>query len=198
MTRAQHDRIRAAIVTLSILVAWSGPALAAPAAEPAAETSAEPPVGTGAAAFETLKQLTGRWEGTFGYDGQEETYPVTHEFRAFGHGTAVMESMFSGTDDEMISMYHLDGDDLVMTHYCAIGNQPRMKLDTEHSSETLLPFVFAGGSNLDPAKDTHLHSGTLTLQGDGTIESAWTRWVAGEQVGVVRLKLSRQPAAAED
>lgn len=146
----------------------------------------------GPAAFEILKQLEGRWTGTFGYEGAEETYPVTHEFRVSGQGTVVMESMFSGTEDEMISMYHLDDGNLVMTHYCAAGNQPRMKLDPEGASAKVLPFEFVGGSNLDPAKDGHLHSGKIALADDGTIESIWTRWVGGEQVGVIRLQLARE------
>ncbi len=186
MTRPGNFRHLATIAILLIAPGGSTPAVA------------QMPSSThGQAAFETLKKLEGRWTGTFGYDGVEETYPVTHEFHVFGKGTAVMESMFSGTDDEMISMYHLEGEELVMTHYCAAGNQPRMKLDPEQASATVLPFDFAGGSNLDPATDGHLHSGTISLKDDGTIESAWTRWVEGKQVGVVRLQLSREPASVE-
>ena len=60
-----------------------------------------------------------------------------------------------GTDHEMVSVYHADGKDVVMTHYCAFGNQPKMKLDPA-SKDNELKFVFAGGTNLDPAKDTHM------------------------------------------
>ena len=28
--------------------------------------------------------------------------------------------------EDMISMFNLDGDRVVLTHYCAAGNQPRM------------------------------------------------------------------------
>ena len=40
-------------------------------------------------------------------------------------GTAVMEALFPETDHEMLTVYHLEGNDLVLTHYCAMGNQPR-------------------------------------------------------------------------
>ena len=187
MTRSQCLRHLASIAVLLVVLGGTAPL--------AAQQSSGV---DGQAAFEMLKKLEGRWAGTFGYDGVDETYPVVHEFHVFGKGTAVMESMFSGTDDEMISMYHLEGDDLVMTHYCAAGNQPRMKFDPEEASATALPFGFAGGSNLDPAKDGHLHSGKIALNDDGTIESSWTRWVEGKQVGVVRLQLSREAATAEE
>ncbi len=49
----------------------------------------------------------------------------------------------------MINMYHLDGDDLVLTHYCAGGNQPHMKLDRASATSGKLQFDFIGGTNLD-------------------------------------------------
>ena len=49
--------------------------------------------------------------------------------RTTGGGSAVTETLFPGTAHEMMSVYHMDGDDLVLTHYCAGGNQPRMMLE---------------------------------------------------------------------
>ncbi len=44
-------------------------------------------------------------------------------------GTVVMETMDSGNPDhEMINMYHLGGNEFVLTHYCAGNNQPIMRL----------------------------------------------------------------------
>ncbi len=88
-----------------------------------AETGA--PAIDAAAAFEKLKGLAGSWTGA-GPEGEGE---APHEYRLASAGTVVMETMYGGTDHEMINMYHLDGDDLVLTHYCSGGNQPRMKLD---------------------------------------------------------------------
>ena len=75
----------------------------------------------------------------------------------------MQETLFPGTPNEMISMYHLADGQLVMTHYCAMGNQPRMKLDAQASTPDKLVFAFDGGTNFDPAKDGHVHSGSLTL-----------------------------------
>ena len=76
-------------------------------------------------------------------------------------------------------MYHLDGADLVMTHYCVLGNQPRMKADPK-SPTNQIHFQFAGGTNFDPAKDMHMHEGTLTFIDDDHIEFSGAAWVNGK------------------
>ena len=87
-------------------------------------------------------------------------------------------------------MYHLDGADLVMTHYCMLGNQPRMKADPKSPANQLC-FKFAGGSNLDPAKDKHMHEGTLTFIDDDHIEFSGVCWDGGICQGTKRRKLVR-------
>ena len=56
-----------------------------------------------------------------------------------------------------------------------LGNQPRMKASTK-SLGNKLKFEFAGGSNLDPKKDEHMHSAVLTI-----IDADHLRWT--ESVG---------------
>jgi hypothetical protein len=90
-----------------------------------------------------------------------------------------MQTQFGGTDDEMISMYHLDGDDLVMTHYCSGGNQPLLKLDRAASNAGELSFVYAGGTNLDPAKDGHIHAAKIALADGGKLKEVWTGYQDG-------------------
>ena len=121
-------------------------------------------------ALEKLKKLSGTWVAT-DKDGKP-TSEVVSVFRVTSAGSAVHETIFPGTDHEMVSVYHLDGKDLVMTHYCALGNQPRMKLDAKSQPSKLL-FQFAGGSNIDPAKDMHMHEGSITIVDDDHIEWTW-------------------------
>jgi hypothetical protein len=109
----------------------------------------------GKAGFDKMKELAGEW--TNKAEGQTVIY------RVMSRGKSLMEILYAGTDHEMVTMYYLDGDELVATHYCAQGNQPRMKLDTKASRASKLVFDFAGGTNLDPAKDTHMHAQRFTL-----------------------------------
>ena len=65
------------------------------------------------------KSLSGSWEGK-GSNGQ----PVQVAYRLTANGSALMSEIKSKED--MITMFNLDGERLLMTHYCGAGNQPRM------------------------------------------------------------------------
>ena len=149
------------------------------------------------AVLDQLKTLEGTWtgnpEGTGEAASEEpEVIPaVVHEFQISAAGTVVMETMNPGTDHEMINMYHVDGDDLVLTHYCAGGNQPQMRLDREASSADYLEFDFSGGTNLDPAVDPHIHSANIRMRDDGGLDSNWQSHSGGEPAGEMAFHLTR-------
>lgn len=75
------------------------------------------------AGWEKLKSVVGTWTTT--HEGKTTT--VTYAL--VSNGTALMETMETPAPDnvQMVTMYHKDGDTLLMTHYCAMGNQPRMR-----------------------------------------------------------------------
>ena len=129
------------------------------------------------AGLDRLKKLAGTWVNT-DKDGKP-TDEVVSVIKVTAAGSAVHETLFPGQPQEMVSVYHRDGDDLVMTHYCALGNQPRMKADPK-SPANQLHFKFVGGSNLDPAKDMHMHEGTITFVDDDHIEFSGVCWEEGK------------------
>src|SRR6187431_1466103 len=104
------------------------------------------------AGLEKLKSLAGTWVAA-DKDGKP-TDQVVSVIRVTAGGSAVEETLFPGQAQEMLSVYHRDGSDLLMTHYCMLGNQPRMKADPA-SPPGQIRFKFAGGTNLDPSKDMH-------------------------------------------
>jgi hypothetical protein len=102
-----------------------------------------------AAMFERIRDLRGNWQGTNAWSGDRTgggrmgaTYSVT------GAGSAVVENLTVGETALMTTVYHLDGEDLRMTHYCAAKNQPRLKavrIDEEHG---IADFSFVDATNL--------------------------------------------------
>src|SRR5262249_25095171 len=97
--------------------------LAATASSPADEKA----VATSAQRFEALKKLAGDWV-MVGKDGKP-TDTVVSSIRVTSGGSAIQETLFPGGEKEMITMYHLDGADLILTHYCMLGNQPRLRAE---------------------------------------------------------------------
>jgi hypothetical protein len=127
--------------------------------------------------LEKLKKLAGTWVEA-DKDGKA-TDKVVSVVKVTAGGSTVHETLFPGTEMEMVSVYHLDKGELVMTHYCMLGNQPRMKAD-KGSPKNQIVWKFDGGTNFDPKKDMHMHSATVTFINDDTIEIAGEAWENGK------------------
>jgi hypothetical protein len=139
-------------------------------------TPAPAPPGSGAAALEKLKALAGDWvevEPKMGPAGS-----VVESYRVTGAGSAVVSTLGPGTPHEMVSVYHRDGNDLVMTHYCAAQNQPRLRTKTVPGN--VIAMEFDGGTNVDPAKDVHIHAVRIELLGPDEIRETWIGWKGGK------------------
>ncbi len=148
-------------------------------------------------AFKLIKTLAGTWKSQSSGENQKEEEDhhkgeKTVIYKLTGGGSALVETQLPGEAHEMVSVYHLDGAELRMTHYCAAGNQPRVKLDRANSTPDHLIFVFDGGTNLDPQKDLHIHGVQITFHNDGKVDSAWEAYQGGKSAGIHTFALSRQ------
>ena len=76
-----------------------------------------------------------------------------------------------------------------MTHYCALRNQPRMKLQKADAQN--LNFMYAGGTNIDRKKDAYMHSLTITFVDKNHIIEKWTLFEAGKEKEMSVFDLSR-------
>lgn len=112
------------------------------------------------AGFEKMKTLVGTWV-VADKDGKP-TDQVMSVFKLTAGGSAIHETIFPGEPHEMVSIYVPEGPDLVLTHYCMLGNQPQMKASGKTPGNKL-NFEFVGGTNLDVKKDKHMHAATLTI-----------------------------------
>lgn len=141
----------------------------------AGAVAAEAPPTPAEAAFARLKALEGEWLDASGSStGKGKVAAV---FKVTSGGSAVIETVFPGTPHEMVSVYTREGDDIVMAHFCGMGNQPRMRARPDGGDT--LDFAFDGGGNLDPAKDMHMHEGIVRF-GDGTHRAEWQTFAGGK------------------
>jgi hypothetical protein len=144
------------------------------------------------AAFEQLKQLAGEWRGAT--RESDKTTEVRAVYRVTASGSALIETLFPGSPHEMVTVYHLDGDKLVLTHYCAAGNQPRMTLSRKSTPQEL-EFAFSGATNLKSAKAGHMHDLRLRFESANQISAEWDYFENGKKKETTRFTLNRQPSA---
>lgn len=104
--------------------------------------------------FHQLAALEGNWVGK-GSEGQ----PIEVSFRMTAGGSALMSEIHGHGAENMVTMFHMDGDRLLMTHYCGAGNQPRMKVISADAKS--VSFEFIDGTNIGPG-DGHMQRVTFT------------------------------------
>jgi hypothetical protein len=142
---------------------------------------------SGSKEFERLKELAGVWEGTYHLSKEGEKVKV--EYRLSSGGSSIVETLFPGTPHEMVSVYFDIKGQLAMTHYCALANQPMMKLQKADAQN--LYFIFAGGTNIDSKKDAYMGSLTITFVDKNRIIEKWTLFKEGEARETSVFELSR-------
>ena len=74
-------------------------------------------------AFEKMKTLAGSWDGTV------MNIPINFTIRAASSGTAILHegNTEKGVPNHEITMFYVDGDRLLATHYCDAGNRSNME-----------------------------------------------------------------------
>lgn len=145
---------------------------------------------TALAAFDLLKSMAGTWHGPANIVGGEGLW-ATHQVELVVNGDVVMETMQPSSGHQMINMYHLDGEELVLAHYCSGGHHPKMRLDRATSTDTRLVFDFVSGSNFDPAVDKHIHDARIEFVDEHTVASTWSAWDGGRKVYEATFDLAR-------
>jgi len=169
------------IASLAVLVLSVGAGLAATAAPPPAAAPAS-------TALARVKALAGDWVSAEDSEMVKKGDLVAR-YAVTAGGSAVVETILPGQAHEMVTVYHAEGPDLVLTHYCMEGNQPRMRAKNAQGSH--FDFAFDGGANIDPKRDRHMHSASLDLVGADEIRSVWTELADGKPVLVVKSHLVR-------
>jgi hypothetical protein len=119
--------------------------------------------------FEKMKSLVGEWEGK-SIDGSSATVSYT----LVSDNSALMEKLAIGGEPEMLTVYHPDGDRLMMTHYCSLHNQPRMRSQTTRQEENRIAFDFVDVTNLSEPGGGHMHKLVVTFQDRDHFTQEWT------------------------
>jgi hypothetical protein len=114
-----------------------------------------------------LKSFAGSWEGK-----DSKGLPVEDTYRLTAGGTTVMSENKMGPE-EMLSLFYVDGDRLLMTHFCPSGNQPRMQATISHDLKSI-SFDFLDITNLPSPQSGHMYHALYVFADADHYTAAWT------------------------
>jgi len=141
--------------------------------------------------FDELKTLAGTWEGrvtTVPPEPAIEGKSVQLSLRVTSMGNALMHEMkVEGRPDDPITMLYLDGDRLMLTHYCDAGNRPRMTGEISANGKVVeFEFLDVAGST----KYGHMHHALFTSVDANHHTEDWT-FMNGDKPVVAHFDLQR-------
>jgi hypothetical protein len=119
-------------------------------------------------AFDAIKSLNGTWTGK---DTKGKELTVT--FRETANGSALLSEIHGMEAEDMVSMIHMDNGRLLLTHYCGIGNQPRMAATLSPDGKSVA-FNFVDATNLANADAGHMREVVFGMPDANHHTEEWT------------------------
>ena len=124
--------------------------------------------------FKQLASLVGVWEG------MEDGAPFQVSYKLSGAGTALMEEVRPGDPKAMLTMFTVDGDHLVATHYCVVGNQPQMASGVPDDLHKGVVFTLTRVTGMKTPDAWHNTGLTFTLDDSDHLTQRWTYLYKGQ------------------
>ncbi len=143
-------------------------------------------------AFERIKALAGDWtsKSTKGWT-ERESYQV------IAGGSVVMHLSYGAHPGEwMATMFHMDGDRLMLTHYCIAKNQPRLRATEFSDDGGKVTFTFQDGTNLSSRDQGHMDKHVMEFEGADRLRTQWTWYQSGKESWMEEIEHRRAPKSA--
>lgn len=149
--------------------------------------------------FDVLKSLAGSWEGSVSANPPQpemdhgEKMQVT--LRVTSRGNALVHEMKGAgsaddpaKNDHPVTMFYLDGDRLLLTHYCDAGNRPRMtgKVSADGKKVEFTFLDLSGGNQYG-----HMYHAVFTIIDANHHIEDWTYMGPGDKPVVGHMDLQR-------
>jgi hypothetical protein len=112
-------------------------------------------------------------------------------YKVTAGGSAVVETFDPGSLHEMVTVIHPDGDALLLTHYCMLGNQPHMKAMPK-AGDNKVAFEFVKVTNVKSDKDMYMRSVTFHFVDKDTLKTEWTSYMDGKEADKAVFVLKRK------
>jgi hypothetical protein len=150
----------------------------------AASTGSPKPVDA-KAAYTQLQSLVGEWQA----DTSMGKVHISYE--SIAGGSALVERETMEHMPPMETVFHLDGERLLLTHYCDLGNQPRLEARAYDPQARKLEFAFRDATNLASPAASHMHNASYHFIDANHFSSSWELYENGRQKSVETAEYTR-------
>jgi len=142
--------------------------------------------------FQRFKKLEGKWKGRSTKGWQE-----TVEYKTIAAGSVVVESSFEAhPNEQMMTMFHMDGDRLMLTHYCVAKNQARLVATSFADQGKTITFTFLDATNIPTRDKGHMDKVVFRFIDDNHMTSQWTWYQNGKESWMEQIEMERLPTLA--
>lgn len=117
--------------------------------------------------FNELKTLVGDWKSAAAGSA------TTVNYKLIANDSALIETWTMSPTRQSMTVYTLDGNELIASHYCPQGNAPRLKLTTTDKSGAS-NFILMDGANLQDPSGSHQHAFWIRIDGPNSMSRSET------------------------
>jgi len=117
-------------------------------------------LGSAETAFETFKGFEGKWAIRSG----QKTLPIEMTYEIGSKGSIVTEQF-----GKELSVFYRDGQSLLMTHFCNVGNQQRLRMRA-NGRPGVFEFEMFDITNLQSAEADHVERVVYRIIDDKTMD----------------------------
>ena len=132
------------------------------------------------AAYERLKELAGNWS-----DASTKGWSGVHTITVIAGGSSILSTSkiepHAGSNESMVTMFHMDGDRLMLTPYCVARNQPRLVATAISDDGRVIEFSFLDGTNMRSRDVGHMDRAVITLESADRYRSRWSFYQNGKE-----------------
>ena len=141
------------------------------------------------ATFQRFQALEGAWEGR-----STKGWVESLRYQSIAAGSAVLETSFDAHPGEaMATAFYLDGDRLLLTHYCVAKNQPRLEATAFADGGLTVVFTFKDGANIPTRDRGHMDRAVFTFEAEDRVRSRWTWYQDGKERWLEEIVQTRKP-----
>ena len=128
--------------------------------------------------FARFAKMEGKWKAR-----STKGWTETNTYEVAAKGSVVFSRSFfeDEPNDGMLTTVFLDGDRLLLTHYCEARNQPTLIASSIDEGAHRVVFRYLSGTNMKSRDSGHMDSAEFQFVDDDHVRSRWSWYANGQE-----------------